>query len=200
MVMRSPQSFKIDPEGDLLLELDQMYRQLRADIKRCDFFDDDQNMVITGDAHVDMLRQTGTWHAYGGFQDEAETISLDADTWTHVTNATNDLWVGTEADGFSLVDDEMIVENAGDYSGSLSITLTGGNSKDFLFRIYNVTQSAVMGYHVGVSTTVSNYSNVVLPLYLECDANDVLQVQAWCLAGDDPTLRSSIFYMSYLHD
>ena len=153
------------------------------------------NMTVTG-----MVRQTATWHAYGGFQDEAEALSLAADTWTHVTNVGNDLWTGLEADGLTLVDDEMIVTNAGDYIGNMSITITGGNSKDFLFRVYNVTQAAVMGYHIGASTTVSNYTNINLPLYLECDAGDVLQVQAWCLAGDDPTLRSSIFYINYLHD
>ena len=147
-----------------------------------------------------MVRQEDTWHAFGGFQDQAETLTLDADTWTHVTNAGNNLWTGLEADGLTLTDDEIIVANAGDYIGNLSLTITGGNSKDFKFRIYNVTKDEVMGYHIGASTTISNYTNISIPLYLECDAGDHLQVQAWSLAGDDPTLRSSIFYISYLHD
>ena len=157
-------------------------------------------VTATGVVSGSMLRQTGTWHAYGGFQDKAEALSLDPNTWTHVTNAGNDLFTGLEGDGLSLVDDEMIVANAGDYVGNLSITITGGNSKDFKFRIYNVTKADQMGYDIGASTTVSNYTNISLPMYIECDAGNVLQVQAWCLAGDDPTLRSSIFYITYLHD
>ena len=153
------------------------------------------NLTILGN-----FRQGSTWHAYGGFQDEAETLALAADTWTHVTNAGKNLWSGLEADGMTLTADEMIITNAGDYTGSLSITITGGNSKDFLFRIYNVTKAEVMGYHIGGSTTVSNYTNITLPLYLECDAGDHLQVQAYCLAGDDPVLRSAVFYIIYLHN
>ena len=157
--------------------------------------------TMTGDLHsTERFRPDKIWHAYGGFQNQAETLALDADTWTHVTNATNDLWTGLEADGITLEDDEMIIANAGDYIGALSITITGGNSKDFLFRVYNVTKDEVMGYNIGGSTTVSNYTNITLPLYLECNAGDHLQVQAYCLAGDDPVLRSAIFYISYLHD
>jgi len=157
--------------------------------------------TMTGDLHsTERFRPDKIWHAYGGFQNQAETLALDADTWAHVTNATNDLWTGLEADGMTLEDDEMIIANAGDYIGALSITITGGNSKDFLFRVYNVTKDEVMGYNIGGSTTVSNYTNITLPLYLECNAGDHLQVQAYCLAGDDPVLRSAIFYISYLHD
>ena len=94
------------------------------------FFANDSRVTkgIGGDFSVTgRLRQDSIWHAYGGFQNQAETLALDADTWTHVTNATNDLWTGLEADGFTLSRDTMIVANAGDYIGALSITITGGN-------------------------------------------------------------------------
>ena len=139
-------------------------------------------------------------HAYGGFQDEAETLSLDADTWTHITNAGNNLWTLAEGDGFTMVDDELIVTRHADYNGILTLTITGGNSKDFKFRVYNITKSEVMGYHIGASTTVSNYTNISVPIYVEANAGDHLQFQAWCLAGDDPTFRSAIFTIQYLHD
>jgi len=161
---------------------------------------DDTFLPLAGGVVTGRVQVGATWHAYGGFQGEAETLALAADTWTHVTNAGKNLWSGLEADGMTLTADEMIITNAGDYTGSLSITITGGNSKDFLFRIYNVTKAEVMGYHIGGSTTVSNYTNITLPLYLECDAGDHLQVQAYCLAGDDPVLRSAVFYIIYLHD
>lgn len=157
-------------------------------------------ITASGVLHTEMMRQVSTWNAFGGFQDQAEELSLDADTWTHVTNAGNNLWNCLEADGLSIEGDELVVANAGDYFGNLSITITGDNSKDFKFRVYNVTQSGVMGYHIGASTTASNYTNISIPLYLECNAGDHLQVQAYCLAGDNPTLRSAIFYINYLHE
>jgi len=155
--------------------------------------------TITGDLYViGNITKTEVYHAYGGFQDVSETIVLDADTWTHITNATNDLWVLNEGDGISIVADDIIIANTGDYMGNVSLTLTGGNSKDFLFRLYNVTQNHAH-YYIGVSTTVSNYSNVALPIYIEATAGDHYQIQVKCVAGDDPTIRSAIFNISYLH-
>lgn len=154
------------------------------------------NLVTSG-----MIRQGDTWHAYGGFQGATEELSIDADTWTHVTNATNDLWTGLEADGFSLVDDEMVVTNAGDYTGVLSITFEGGNGKDYLFRVYNVTQATQMGYRIGATGLgTGNYTNVCVPLYIEANAGDVLQVQVYVADGTDATFLNSIFYLQYLHD
>jgi len=149
-----------------------------------------------------MLRQDNVWHVYGGFQDETETIDLPSATWTQVTNSTSNLWVGLEADGFSVVNDRMVIGNPGDYFGLLSLTFSGLNGKDFLFRVYNVTQSTVMGYHLGASTTsVANFVNVAVPIYFESLlANDELEFQAYSSDGADPTIRSSIFYINYLHD
>ena len=147
---------------------------------------------------TERVRQDKAWHIYGGFQSVSETITLANDTWTHITNATNNLWVSSEQDGFSIVADDIIVANTGDYMGNISLTLTGGNSKDFLFRLYNVTQDDAH-FYIGVSTTVSNYSNVSLPIYMEANAGDHYRVQVKCVAGDDPTIRSAIFNISYLH-
>jgi len=144
------------------------------------------------------------YHVYGGFQDESETITCAVqNTWYHVTNATNDLWTGTEADGFSLSSDVMTIENAGDYYGTLAISLSGLSGKDFEFRIYNVTQAAVEGYHMGVTTTgATNYQQIVIPIYIEAAANDQLRMEVRCTSGGsgDPTLVHSIFFISYLHD
>jgi len=156
--------------------------------------------TITGDLHIiGNITKTEVYHAYGGFQDVSQVITLVNDTWAHITNATNDLWVLNEGDGISIVDDDIIIANTGDYTGNISLTLTGGNSKDFLFRLFNVTQNHAHNW-IGVSTTVSNYSNVALPIYIEATAGDHYQIQVKCVAGDDPTIRSAIFAISYLHD
>ena len=154
------------------------------------------NLLVTG-----YVRPTKIWHAYGGFQDKTETVAINADTWTHVTNAGNDLWTGLEADGLTLVEDEMVITNSGDYSGTVSITFEGVNTKDYLFRIYNVTQVEQSGYYIGATGLGSNnYANVLIPLYIEAAALDHIQLQVYQVDGNDATFLNSIFYLSYLHD
>lgn len=169
---------------------------------------DNRYVNVTGDTMsgtlvAAMVRQVDTWHAYGGFQDQTETITIGSvDVWYHVTNATNDLWTGLEADGMTLSGDVMTVVNAGDYIGQLSLTFSGLQGKDFEFRIYNNTQGTAMGYHIGATTTgATNYTNVGVPLFLECDAGDALQVEVRCVTdASNPTFTHAIFWMTYLHD
>ena len=147
------------------------------------------------------LRVPSIWHAFGGFQDAAEAISINADTWTKVTNAGGNLWVGTEADGVSLSSDEMTITNAGDYFGQLSLTFSGDNQKDYLFRVYNITTSTQSGYHIGATGFgANNYTNVSVPLYLEAAAGNVFKFEVYQLDGSDIVVYNSIFYLSYLHD
>ena len=60
---------------------------------------------------------------------------------------------------------------------------------------------------VGSNTTqqffvgAGNYLNISLPLYLECDAGDQLRMEIINITNNnDPTVRSAVFYLSYLHD
>ena len=151
----------------------------------------------------DYLRVPKVWHAYGGFQNKAEVITLPAkDTWVKITNVAGDLWTGLEADGLTLANDVMTVVNAGDYAGSLSLTFSALNGKDYQIRVYNNTQASQMGYIIGASTTgVNNFTNITLPLYIEADAGDELQMEIQSTTdGTNPILKSSVFYLSYLHE
>ena len=102
----------------------------------------------------------------------------------------------------TLSGDVMTITNAGDYVGSLSMTLSGLNGKDFQIRIYNTTQATQMGYIIGATTTgASNYTNITLPIYIEADAGDSFRMEVQCTTdGSDPTFRSAVFEMHYLHD
>lgn len=160
--------------------------------------DHDGNLTAAG-----MIRQGSIWHAYGGFQGASETIAIaTVDVWYHITNATNDLWTGLEADGMTLSGDVMTVVNAGDYVGTLSMSVSGLSGKDFQTRCYNITQAAQMGYIIGASTNGSgNFTIITLPLYLECDAGDELRMEIRCITdASDPTFKNAVFYLSYLHD
>jgi len=148
------------------------------------------------------LRKANVWHVYGGFQDEAETIECTEDVWAKVTNAGGDLWSGTEADGFILSNDVMTVINAGDYIGHVSITISGGVNDDFYFRVYNNTQVTQMGSYLGVTTMgANNFQTISLPLYLECNAGDELQMEIMNPTNnDDCVVRDAVFYIAYLHE
>ena len=151
--------------------------------------------------HTKEFRISEVWHAYGGFQDVNYVLPILATTWTHMKNLTNDLWGGLHADGLNLINDEMIIINKAHYFGAVSITFSALATKNYKIRLRNITQNKTMGYVIGVTTTgATNFTNVSLPIYIEANAGDVLQMQMRCEDATDPKLRSSVFWLNYLHE
>jgi len=143
-------------------------------------------------------------HAYGGFQDKSEelTIALQ-NTWYKLTNAAHDLFSGDESFAIGFEDDEITMEDSGDYFGVVSMTLTGDNAVDYQLRVYNITQSKVMGYKIGVTTKgAGNFSNITLPLYFDSiNKGDRLRMEIQNISNaKNPTFKNSVFYISYLHE
>ena len=148
-----------------------------------------------------MMRQGTTWHAYGGFEGQAETIACGAGDWNLITNAGNDLWNLDETTGVSEAADVFTIANTGDYAGTLSLSISGLNGKDFHVRVYNNTQDAVAGRAIGISTTGDgNEMNVCVPLYIEATAGDAIQFEIMSTDGTDPDVDDGLFYFAYLHD
>ena len=155
----------------------------------------------TSSLELTRLKLSSVYHAFGGYENKSLTLTCDADVWTHITNGTSNLWTGLEGDGITMVADQIVITNAGDYFGSLSMTISGLNGKDFHIRVYNVTQSAVMGFPLGISTTgTGNEMLFSMPIYIEADAGDILQLQINSTDGTDPILDDAVFYISYLHE
>ena len=151
-----------------------------------------------------MVFQASTYHAYGGFQDSSVVITLtNQNDWYMITNANNDLWTGSEADGMTLTGDTLTTTNTADYFGNLSLTFSGINGRDFQIRVYNITQAAEATYHIGATTTgATNFTNITLPIYLEATAGDEFRMEIRCTstAGATPTVKSAVFTLMYLHD
>ena len=151
---------------------------------------------------INRLQPKTVWHAYGGFENQNETIELTTGSWGIITNAGGDLWTATEYDGVTMSGDTMIFQYSGDYHGSLSITMSGANNDECYMRVYNVTQTAAEGYQIGFTgISATTFENVAMALYFEITANDSLVLQVMNTDSDeDIIVRSAIFYISYLHD
>lgn len=160
--------------------------------------------VVSNDVKISSSYLTvgKVYHVYGGFQQKTTNILCTQNVWAKVTNSAGNLWVGLEADGMTLANDIMTITNGGDYAGALTMAISGGVNEDYFIRCYNLTQSAQMGYIIGGTTTgANNYQALSLPLYLECNAGDQLQMEIENTTNNnDPMVRSAVFYLSYLHD
>lgn len=167
------------------------------------FLSNGQNFNSSGIVGCSMLRQAGTWHMFGGFQDSAVVIDVTEDVYTPVTNAAGNLWTGLEADGFSMSGDTMTITNAGDYFGAVSITFTASNSEVIMFQVYNVTDGAQEGFAAGTTGDGANdYVTLTKPLYFEdVSAGDKYVLRMTDLdSNDDITVRHGTYYLTYLHD
>ena len=141
-----------------------------------------------------------TYLIYGGFEEEAVQIDLTAGSWYHITNATHDLWSGTESYGFVLSGDVMTISNPGDYIGMVSLVFEGGNGVEYQFRLYNLTDSEQAGYILGqTGRGTGSYSLVTLPLYFTVNGgsrNFKLQVRS--NSNDTATFKFGSFWLVYL--
>lgn len=156
---------------------------------------------VNGIIRADRIRLLDIWHVYGGFQNATTTIACTKEVWAKVTTG-GGIWTATEADGVTLSDDVMTITNAGDYFGTMSLTISGSNGDDYYVRVWNTTTDAIAGYKIGITTTgANNFQSITLPLYFENSAGDQYEVQIMNASNNnDPRVRDSVFYISYLHE
>jgi hypothetical protein len=150
-----------------------------------------------------MFRQETTWHLFGGFSDSAVVIDLTEDQFSHVTNATNNLWNGIESNGIVASGDTTSFPNAGDYFGSYSVTFTGGAGTVFIFDVYNTVTEQRQGFPVAATGDgASDYVTVTKPLYFDgLNVDDALILRVTNNDSDtDITIRYGSYFITYLHD
>lgn len=154
------------------------------------------------EARGGMVKQQTTWHSTCGFDNAGVVIDATQNIWFAVTNVTNDLWTAGDTVGFTHSQDNLVVLNAADYMGILSITFSGGNGVDWGLRLYNITQATVEGFPIRTTTSgAANYATLTLPLYADVLANDKLQIQMVNYSDStDPTIVSGVCRIVYLHN
>jgi hypothetical protein len=158
--------------------------------------------AVMDSANVGMVRQSDTWHAYGGFQLSTTTIACTLNTWAWITNAGHNLWVAVESSGVTLSGDVFTAVHTGDYVGQVTLSISSLNGRDFFIRVFNITTNAQMGYIIGATTTgTPNYMPITLPLYMELTAGDTFRFEVENITDNsDPDVRSAVYNIVYVHD
>ncbi len=159
-------------------------------------------VALIDHANAGMVRQSDTWHAYGGFQLSTTTIACTLNTWAWITNAGHTLWVAVESSGVTVSGDVFTAVHTGDYTGQVTISITGTNGRDFFIRVFNITTNAQMGYTIGATTTgTPNFTPITLPLYMELTAGDTFRFEIKNITDNaDPDVRSAVYNIVYVHD
>ena len=116
-------------------------------------------------------------HAFLFFEDS--TISLNYTTdWAHLTNAADSAFIQFELDGFTVTNDTITINNAGDYSLSGTFTHDGDNLETVSIRVYNVTQTEAIPVQ-GSQTTraANNFGTTSFIAYADITAGDKVVIQ-----------------------
>jgi len=148
------------------------------------------------------VKVDNVWHVVGGTHSVINTVPCALNTWSKITNASGNLFQGTEVDGFSMVSDSMVVTNAGDYWGSVMISYAANLGNDWSFRISDLDTGFTTLQAEGASTSGStNVVTVTIPIYLKAAANNRFILEAMNTStNDDLDIHSIKFIVTYLHD
>ena len=159
--------------------------------------EDDSTVTVNGE-----LKVAYASHLFAYFGDSTVTYTFAAsDTWYHLSNASDSLWLYTEKDGFTVSNDTITIRESGDYDLVFVLGMGGSNGTTYNFRFYNVTQT--IGIPVGQPFTGSgatNFGQIVLSSYCECTAGDEIVIQVRADATNDLTLKSSIIKINKIHE
>ena len=161
------------------------------------------DLDVNGQISTYRVKQDSVWHLFGGFADSAVVIDLTEDEFSHVSNATNNLWNGIESDGLVASGDTTEFLYPGDYFGSYSVTFTGGTGTVFIFEVYNTVSDERTGFPVAATGDgTTDYVTVTKPLYFhDIEAGDKLVLRVTNNDNDsDITIRYGSYFISYLHD
>jgi len=160
-------------------------------------------LVVAGDADIaGYVTVDSIYHLFGWFGDSTSVFSYSvANTWYHMTNAGQSLWDWSELHGFTESNDTLTVTKTGHYDIQFQTCLLGSPNKQYVFRFYNVTQTAGIPTAAGTEGANTDVVQVVVIAHGELTAGDEIVIQTKNVDGtDQATFKNSAVKMTYLHD
>ena len=138
-------------------------------------------------------------HLFKYFGDS--TISLNYTTnWAHLTNASTDMYIDAELNGFTVSNDTITITEAGDYEFTGKHTRDGDNVETVSIRFYNVTQAS--GIPVSGAQTMrggNNFGSTETEAYASITAGDKIVVQYKGDAAGTAVFKNGIIKIFRVH-
>jgi hypothetical protein len=121
----------------------------------------DENELLLLNTRLTPIKRV---HGYFGFADGSQEIAVGTvNTWTKITNATDDLFQNIQTNAGIVLDDDDFHFNIAEITGyyghmkfDFKIVGHGGNNVDFDIEIYNITQSKSLPVKVQITTGGAN--------------------------------------------
>lgn len=124
-----------------------------------------------------------------------------AETWYHLTNATNDLFVNCELNGMTMTNDTLTIDSiSGGYNHDFHLNFIGTPNKNYKCRIYNITKD--VGVPVGDAQAGAGTDIVSIDPsgYQHGDVGDKYIIQIQNADGtDDLTIKSLKWSVQFLY-
>lgn len=139
-------------------------------------------------------------HASLSFEDESETLSMDQNVWSVVTNATSNLFSSEDTTDIIHQGDSLTIIIPGDYMINASLSYSGTTNADvYEFAIFK--NGVLTSPKIERSTTSTVIGNVSLPFYVpDCEPGDDLSLRIRNTANNfDATLVSCSWIIWALH-
>lgn len=159
-----------------------------------------KDLYLSGSAtvngYIKAYEMVHLFHYYGD-----STISKSYTTsWATLTNASADMWIDAESDGFSVTNDTITIAESGDYEFLATNTCDGDNGETVSIRFYNITQTA--GIPVASAATMraaGNYYTIVTSGYQEIAAGDEIILQYKGDASGTSVFKNGTINIKLIH-
>ena len=155
----------------------------------------DGNLTVTG-----LILPTELIHLFMHFCDSSISFNYTTD-WQHLTNASHDMFIDSELDGFAISNDTITVERGADYDLRSNYTCDGDIGETISIRFYNITQGVccpVSGTNTMLGT--DNFISTLTESCFEFNAGDKLVMQIKGDASGTAVFKSGIIKIYYLHE
>lgn len=152
------------------------------------------NLAIRGDINFKSR------HGYMYFSGQSVTIIATQNIWYRVTNATKNLFTVSEADFITIRGDSIIINYAGSYLITGTLTFSGGNDVEQAVRLYK--NGNAIGAYIGmVGKGAGREITIPFVFYSEDSAvNDKLELRTSNLDDNsDPVLIGGTLFIQKLY-